>query len=80
MRKTKPEEIKQLDLYPVSPALNQMVKNQPAMQETLIQSLGGEDSLEKGMATCSSILAWRFPWREEPGRLYSSWGCRVRHN
>ena len=40
------------------------------MQETLIQSLGGEDALEKGMATCSSILAWRFPWTEEPGRLY----------
>ena len=51
-----------------------MVKNLPAMQETQIQSLGQEDPLEKGMATHSSILAWRFPWIEEPGRL---WGCKV---
>ena len=51
----------------------QMVKNLPAMQETQIQSLGQEDPLEKGMATHSSILAWRFPWIEEPGRL---WGCK----
>jgi len=47
----------------------QMVKNLPAMQETRVQSLGGEDPLEKGMATHSSILAWRIPWTEEPGRL-----------
>ena len=46
-----------------------MVKNLPAMQETRVQSLGGEDPLEKGMATHSSILAWRIPWTEEPGRL-----------
>ena len=44
----------------------QMVKNLPAMQETQIQSLGPENSLEKGMATHSSILAWRIPWTEEP--------------
>ena len=44
-----------------------MVKNLPAMQETCIQSLGWEDPLEKGMATHSSILAWRIPWAEEPG-------------
>ena len=43
----------------------QMVKNLPAMQETL----GQEDPLEKGMATCSSILGWRIPWTEEPGGL-----------
>ena len=43
------------------------VKNLPAMQETLVQSLGQEDPLEKGMATHSSILAWRIPWTEEPG-------------
>ena len=46
----------------------QMVKNQPAMQETQVQSLGWEDSLEKGMANRSSILAWRIPWTEKPGR------------
>ena len=47
----------------------QMVKNLPAMQETQVQSLGWEDSLEKGMAIHSSILAWRIPWTEEPGEL-----------
>ena len=46
-----------------------MVKNLPAMQETRVQSLGQEDALEKGMATHSSILAWRITWTEEPGRL-----------
>ena len=46
-------------------------KNLPAMQETRVQSLGGEDPLEKGMATHSSILAWRIPWTEEPGGLQS---------
>ena len=49
----------------------QTVKNLPAMQETRDWSLGQEDSLEKGMATHSSILAWRSPWIEEPGRLQS---------
>ena len=47
----------------------QMVKNLPAMQETQVQSLGQEDPLEKGMATHSSILAWRMSWTEEPGGL-----------
>ena len=47
----------------------QMVKNLPAMQKTWIQSLGREDPLEEGMATHSSILAWRIPWTEEPGGL-----------
>ena len=45
----------------------QMVKNLPAMQETWVQSMGQEDSLEKGS---SSIFAWKIPWTEEPGRLY----------
>ena len=45
----------------------QMLKNLPAMKETQFQSLGGEDPLEKGMATHSRILAWRIPWTEEPG-------------
>ena len=51
--------------------LAQMVKNLPAMQETWMQSLGHEESLEKGMVTHSSILAWKTPWTEEPGRLQS---------
>ena len=48
-----------------------MVKNSPAMQETQIQSLGQEDTLEEGMATHCSIPAWRIPWTEEPGGLQS---------
>ena len=48
-----------------------MVKNVPAILETRVLSLGQEDPLEKGMATHSSILAWRIPWTEEPGRLQS---------
>ena len=47
----------------------QRVKNPPAMQETWVQSLGWEDTLEKGMAIHSSILTWRIPGTEEPGRL-----------
>ena len=55
----------------------QMVKNLPAKQETWVQSLGQEYSLEKEMATHSSILAWRIPWMEEPGRLQSMGSQRV---
>jgi len=51
----------------------QMVKNLSAMQETWFRSLGWEDPLEKGMATHSSVLAWKIPWTEEPGRLWSTW-------
>ena len=47
----------------------QMAKNVPAMQETWVRFLGQEDPLQKGMAPYSSILAWRIPWTEEPGRL-----------
>ena len=57
-----------------------MVKNPPAMreaQETWVQSLGGEDPLEKGMATTSSTLAWRIPWTEEPGGLQSTGSQRA---
>ena len=57
-----------------------MVKDLPAIQETWVQSLGQEDPLEKDMATHSSILAWRIPWTEEPGRLQSVELQRVRHN
>ena len=49
--------------------VTQMVKNLPAMQETWVRSLDLEDSLKKGMATHSSILAWRIPWTEEPEGL-----------
>ena len=58
----------------------QLVKNLPAMPETWVQSLGWEDSLEKEMATDSSILAWRIPWTEEPGRLQFMGSQRVRHD
>ena len=51
----------------------------PAMQESRVQSLGTEDPLEKGMATHSSILAWRIPWIEEPGGLHSM-RSQLRHN
>ena len=49
----------------------QMVNKLPEMRETWVRSLGWEDPLEEDMATCSSILAWRIPWTEEPGRLQS---------
>ena len=55
----------------------QTVKNPPAVQETQVSSLGQEDPLEKGMATHSSILAWKIPWTEEPGRLQSMGSQRV---
>ena len=58
----------------------QLVKNPPAMQETWVRSLSQEGPLEKGMATQSSILAWRIPWTEEPGGLQSMGSQRVRHN
>ena len=58
----------------------QMVKNQPALQETRVQSLGQEDSLEKGMATHSSSHAWRIPWTEELGSLQSMRSQRVGHD
>ena len=52
-----------------SSLVGQMVKNLPAMLETQVRSLGWEDPLEKGTTTHSSILAWRIPWTEEPGRI-----------
>ena len=58
----------------------QLVKNLPAMWETWVRSLGWEDPLEKEMATHSSILAWRIPWTEEPGRLQSGGSQRIRPN
>ena len=58
----------------------QTVKHLPTMQESRDQSLGQEDPLEKEMATHSSILAWKIPWMEEPGRLQSMALQRVRHD
>ena len=57
-----------------------MVKCLSAMWETRVQSLGWEDPLEKEMATQSSILAWKIPWTEEPGRLQSMGLQKVGHN
>ena len=73
----------------VSPSLNflilgspvaQTVKSLPVVWEIQVQSLGQEDPLEKEMVTHSSILAWKIPWREEPGRLHSMGLQRVRHD
>ena len=58
----------------MSSQVAQMVKNLPAMWKTRVQSLGWEDTLKKEMAIHSSILAWRIPWMEEPGRLQSTHG------
>ena len=57
-----------------------MVKNLPAVRESQVWTLGLEDSLEKGMATHSSILAWKIPWTEEPGVVQSVDLQRVRHD
>ena len=57
-----------------------MVKRLPAMRETWVQSLGRKDPLKKEMATHSSILAWKIPWTEEPGRLQSMGSQRVGHD
>ena len=56
-----------------------MVKRLPTVWETWVQSLGWEDLLEKAVAPHSSILAWKMPWMEEPGRLQSMGSQRVRH-
>ena len=58
----------------------QTVKHWPTVREIWIQSLSQEDLLEKDMATHSSILAWKIPWMEEPGRLQSMESQRVRHD
>ena len=66
--------------FPSASLVAQTVKKFPTMQETWIRALGQEDALEKGIATHSSILAWRIPWTKEPGRLQSMGLQRVRHN
>ena len=60
-----------------------VVKNPPAKEEDIrmqVQSLGWEDPLEEGMATLFSVLAWRIPWTEEPGGLWSIGSQRIRHD
>ena len=74
-----------LENYKVSftlraPLVAQTVKRLPTMWETRVPSLGREDSLEKEMAPHSSTLAWKIPWREEPGRLQSMGSQRVGHD
>ena len=63
-----------------APLVAQTVKNLPAIQETLVPFLGGEDLLEEEMATHSSILPWRIPWSEEPGELQSMGSQRTGHD
>ena len=63
----------------VASLVAQMVKNLPAVQETWVCSLGQEDPLEKGMATHSSVLAWKIPWTEEPDGLQSMGSQGVGH-
>ena len=80
-----PKKIKSLTLSIFYPSIchdlvAQMVKPLSTMQETRLQSLGWEDLLEKEMANNSSILAWKTPWMEEPGRLQSMGSQRVRHD
>ena len=58
----------------------QTVKNLPVMWETRVQSMGWEDTLEKGMATHSSILAWRIPWTKKPGGIQSMGLQRIIHD
>ena len=64
----------------VTSLVAQRLKHLPAIQETRVRFLGREDPLEREMGTHSSILAWRIPWREEPGRLQSTGLQRVGHD
>ena len=79
---TKQQQQQQINFLglPCSFPVAQVVKDLSVRQETRIQSLGWEVPLEKRMATHSSILAWRIPWTEKPGRLQSVGSQRVRHN
>ena len=71
---------KELDMTEWLSLTSQMVRNLPAMQKIWVQSLGQKDPPRKGMATHSSILAWRIPWTEETGGLQSLGPHRIRHN
>ena len=70
----------EFNVQPGASLVAERAKNLPAVQETWVQSLGQEDLLEKGMATHSSILAWRIPQTEEPGGLQTMGSHRVRHD
>ena len=74
------EDVNSVLTLPWASLVAQIVKIPPAMQKTQVQSLGWEDPLENGTATHSSILSWRIPWTEEPGRLQSMGSQRVRHD
>ena len=67
-------------IYILASLVAQRLKHLPAMRETWVRSLGGEDPLEKEMATHSSIFAWRIPWTEEPAGLQSTGSQRVGHD
>ena len=69
-----------ISIYIWASLMAQRLKHLPGMRETQVQSLGREDPLEKEMATHSSTLAWRIPWREEPGGLQSTGSQRVGHD
>ena len=73
-------KLKVSDNFKQASLVAQTVKNLPAVWETGVRSLGWEDPLEKGMATHSSILAWRIPWLEEPGGLQFMGSQRVGHD
>ena len=73
-------KVNNLYIYIWTSLVAQTIRRLPTMRETRFQSLGGEDPLEKEMATHSSILAWKTPWTEEPGRLQSMGSQRVGHN
>ena len=67
-------------LFVIASLVAQTVKQPPAMQETRVQSLGWEDLLKNEISTHFSILTWRIPWTEEPGRLQSMGLQRIGHN
>ena len=67
-------------IWTVASLVAQRLKHLSAMRETQVRSLGWKDLLEKEMETHSSILAWRIPWREEPGRLESKGSQRIGHD
>ena len=74
------ESKKEWNIYMWASLVAQRLKRLPGMRETQVRSLGREDPLEKEMATRSSTLAWRIPWRKEPGRLQSMGLQRVGHD
>ena len=80
MKKLRLREVKGLEQVYTASLVAQTIKNLLAMQATQFSFLGWEDSLQKGMATHSSILAWRIPWPEEPGGLQSMGSQRAEHD